>query len=93
MKNISPDSGSAPSYLTEVGSNLLFSADDGTNGFDEELWKSNGTVAGTVRVEDINPTSYSGPPLVRSSYHARDQVPHEARGAGRRGRRPSPRMA
>jgi ELWxxDGT repeat protein len=62
-----------------VGSNLLFSADDGTDGFDEELWKSNGTEAGTVRVEDINPTSYSGPPLVRSSYHARDQVPHEAR--------------
>ena len=32
-------------------------------------------------------------PLVRSSYHARDQVPEEARAVGRRTRQPSPPTA
>ena len=40
-----------PRYLTNVGGTLFFSANDGTNG--GELWKSDGTAAGTVLVKDI----------------------------------------
>jgi uncharacterized repeat protein (TIGR01451 family) len=64
----------APYVVKQVGSQLLdgyrqrawvngilfFSASDGT--YDEELWKSDGTSAGTVRVKDIYPGSWgSGP--------------------------------
>ncbi len=52
--------GSNPKNLTAVGSTLYFTADDGVNG--EELWKSDGTEAGTVLVRDIRPgSSYSSP--------------------------------
>lgn len=43
---------SSPAYLTLVGTTLYFVADDGVNG--RELWKSNGTAAGTVLVKNIN---------------------------------------
>lgn len=43
--------GSSPDYLTAVGDQLFFTADDGTNG--TELWMSNGTEAGTQLVENI----------------------------------------
>jgi ELWxxDGT repeat protein len=36
---------SYPSYFTDLGGTLLFSANDGTHGV--ELWRSNGTAAGT----------------------------------------------
>ena len=49
-----------PCSLTAVGGTLFFTADDGSHGY--ELWKSDGTAAGTVLVKDINPgTSGSDP--------------------------------
>jgi ELWxxDGT repeat protein len=42
-----------------LGSTIYFKATDGTNG--EELWKSDGTEAGTVMVKDINPSADSYP--------------------------------
>jgi ELWxxDGT repeat protein len=53
--------GSSPSQLLEVSGNLYFVANDGVSGV--ELWKSDGTVTGTVMVKDINPgTANSAPP-------------------------------
>lgn len=57
VRNINKDAfgccwSSSPSWLTDVNGTLYFSADD-TSG-DRELWKSDGTKAGTVRVRDIN---------------------------------------
>ena len=40
-----------PYYLTNIGGTLYFTANDGTSG--TELWKSDGTDAGTIRVKDI----------------------------------------
>src|SRR5262245_18159900 len=48
---------SSPANLTAVGNQLFFSADDGVSG--RELWKSDGTAAGTVLVKDIRPGSSS----------------------------------
>lgn len=43
-----------------VGSEVYFAANDGVHG--EELWKSDGTAAGTVMVDDINPGPGSSNP-------------------------------
>ncbi|QZZ21474.1 tandem-95 repeat protein [Leptothermofonsia sichuanensis E412] len=45
---------SSPTNLTAIGGNLYFAANDGFNGV--ELWKSDGTAAGTFLVADINPS-------------------------------------
>jgi len=45
----------SPGLLTNVNGTLFFGADDGTTGF--ELWKSDGTEAGTLLVKDIRPGS------------------------------------
>ncbi|MCD6013300.1 MAG: hypothetical protein K0Q79_3162 [Flavipsychrobacter sp.] len=64
LKDINPGSSSSKTstaagiYFTEIGGNVFFSAMDATNG--EELWKTDGTGAGTVLVKDINPGSASG---------------------------------
>ena len=61
VKDIRPgDYSSGPRYLTAVGNTLFFTANDPVNG--TELWKSDGTAAGTVLVKDISPGSFSSFP-------------------------------
>ncbi|WP_166820007.1 ELWxxDGT repeat protein [Thalassoroseus pseudoceratinae] len=65
VKDINPGSDGSVNFgseLTNVNGTLFFTADDGTNG--EELWMSDGTVAGTVLVKDINPGSGSSVNLI-----------------------------
>ncbi len=58
MKDINPSTGSLVSELTVFGAALYFSADDGVSG--PELWKTDGTVGGTVQVKDINTAPGAG---------------------------------
>ena len=47
-----------PTHLTTLGSVLLFAAEDDVNG--RELWRTDGTLAGTTLVEDIVPGAGGG---------------------------------
>jgi ELWxxDGT repeat protein len=64
VKDVNPGPNSSgyygPAYLTVAGGTLFFAADDGQSG--NELWKSDGTAAGTVLVQDIVPGSYGSDP-------------------------------
>jgi ELWxxDGT repeat protein len=53
VRDINPGDGSFPVDTTNVGGTLFFTADDGTHG--HELWRSDGTAAGTRLVRDIKP--------------------------------------
>jgi len=62
VKDINPGAnGSIPGGFTVFNNAVYFSAFDGASGF--ELWKSDGTEAGTVRVKDINPGAGGSSPF------------------------------
>ena len=62
VKDIDPDANSlVPSYVINVNSELYFTANDGAHGY--ELWKSDGTAAGTVMVKDIDAGAGSSTPF------------------------------
>ncbi len=63
------DLGVVPSDLTAVGDTLFFLADDGVNG--EELWKSDGTPAGTEMVENIGPAGASSNAQALTSFNGK----------------------
>ena len=48
-----PNNGYNPSKIAQIGSTFYFIGSDSTNG--QELWKSDGTMAGTQLIKDINP--------------------------------------
>jgi len=58
---------SDPSGLTNVNGVLYVTADDGTDG--TQLWKSDGTAAGTVMVKDINPGSAGSDPAGLTNFN------------------------
>ncbi|MEP7379353.1 MAG: ELWxxDGT repeat protein [Chloroflexota bacterium] len=60
VKDIKPTGGSNPTSLTAVGSTLFFAANDGVHG--NELWKSDGTAAGTKMVKNIRPYGKNSDP-------------------------------
>src|SRR5690242_1585476 len=59
VSDINPGAGSSsPDFFTHVNGTLFFVADDGTHGL--ELWRSDGTAAGTTLVKDIDPNPQEG---------------------------------
>lgn len=78
-----PNSQSFYESVVYTKQGLFFPADDGTNGI--ELWKSNGTSAGTVMVKNINPGANNSDPvlnffLVNGNifFNATDGVPSDS---------------
>jgi ELWxxDGT repeat protein len=64
VKDINPGAAdSRPFNLTNLNGTLIFAAFDAVSG--TELWRSDGTAAGTTLVKDINP----GPALAISLGH------------------------
>lgn len=61
VRDIQPGAAaSAPFFFTALNGQAIFRANDGTTGI--ELWKSDGTAAGTMLVKDINPGSAHASP-------------------------------
>lgn len=60
VKDIHPTGSSNPAQLTQVGHTIFFAANDGVHG--TELWKTDGTAAGTKMVKDIRTGSKSSNP-------------------------------
>ena len=61
VKDIVPgNDGSIPWWITSANGSVYFSADDPEHG--RELWRSDGTSAGTILVKDIRPGSHGSRP-------------------------------
>ncbi len=56
VKDIStnPSQSSSPHFLLTVGNKLFFVADDFGSGNNDEMWQSDGTTVGTLKVKEIN---------------------------------------
>jgi ELWxxDGT repeat protein len=66
LKDINPGSANSfPLSFTIANNTLFFQASDGTNG--AELWKTDGTAAGTVLIKDINPVGDSNPNTITAA--------------------------
>lgn len=78
IRDIEAGGNSYPDYLTNVNGTLFFSACTTAQGC--ELWRSNGTQAGTTLVLDINPGASDSDPAVLTNiggvlyFHANDGV-------------------
>src|SRR6516225_2991966 len=70
LADINPGAASSnPSPMAVIGTTTYFAANDGTHG--NELWKTDGTAAGTVMVADINPGSGSSNPSNLTSFNGK----------------------
>ncbi len=59
LKDINTSGVSDPGYLTEIDGIAYFAATDSSG--DRELWRTDGTTAGTYCLRDINPDINPGP--------------------------------
>jgi ELWxxDGT repeat protein len=60
VRDVNPAGHANVGHIEPLGSTAFFSADDGVHG--SELWKSDGTEAGTVLVKDVRPGAESSEP-------------------------------
>ncbi|MFY0525692.1 ELWxxDGT repeat protein [Archangium gephyra] len=65
IKDVAPGvPSSSPMHFQRMGTTVYFAASGATVGSNTELWKSDGTAAGTVMVKDIHPGGDSIPDLL-----------------------------
>ncbi|ABG57722.1 ELWxxDGT repeat protein [Cytophaga hutchinsonii] len=67
FENSTSNQPSFPKYFFSYGNIILFTANDGIHG--TELWKTDGTTAGTVLVKDINSGAGSSNPAESDSHY------------------------